>query len=97
MAHEPLPPPTTRQERGLEIADDLVLERIPVVCTLEEANAILRISRSSAARMRKLGTYPIPEMTPPIDDRPRFAGEDILAEIRRRAQYGRLPKRRGRR
>lgn len=96
IVSEPLPPPTTRKERGLEIADELVLERIPVVATFEETNAILRLSRASANRMVRLGTYPVPEMLPRLDERRRYAGEDILAEIRRRAKYGREPRRRTR-
>lgn len=84
-----IPPPSTLAERGLEIADDLVLERIPAVCTFDEANAILRISRTSANRMRRAGTYPIPQLDWSPDERPRFAGEDLLAFIRSRRAFGR--------
>jgi hypothetical protein len=64
-------------------ADELI-ERIPPVCTLEETCEILRMSRRNADRLRKLGAFPVPEMQPPFDDRPRFSGEDILAAIRAR-------------
>lgn len=68
---------------------DLLLQRIPPVCTFDEANRFLRFSRRQGERLRAMGIYPVPEMQPPFDDRPRFAGEDILATIRARSDYGR--------
>jgi hypothetical protein len=70
------------------LGPDELIERIPPVCTFDEANRILRLSRSNAKRLRTLKCYPVPEMLPPFDDRPRFAGEDILAAIRARSDYG---------
>lgn len=80
-----------------EIEAEIAVEKIPAVATLEECSSILKISRTAAWRMRQDGTFPVPEMEPRFpDNKPRFAGEDILAEIRRRARNGREP-RRGRR
>jgi hypothetical protein len=69
-------------------APDVLIERVPLVCTLDEANHFLRISRSTSDKLRRLGCYPVPEMQPRFDDRPRFSGEDILAAIRSRSDYG---------
>lgn len=90
-----IPPPKTRRDQGLELADEFVLERIPAVAGFVQCCKVLAISRSSAYRMRRDGTFPVPEMSPPFpDNKPRFAGEAILAEIRRRARNGREPRRR---
>jgi hypothetical protein len=64
------------------------IEKLPLVCTFEEANKHLRLSRSNAKRLRAQGCYPVPELSPPLDARPRFSGEDILAAVRARSDYG---------
>jgi hypothetical protein len=65
------------------------IEKLPLVCTFDEANRALRLSRRKAERLRREQCYPVPEMQPPFDDRPRFSGEDILAAVRARSDYGR--------
>jgi len=73
-------------------AVDELIERIPPVCTFDEANRFLRLSRRKGEQLRKDRCYPVPEMLPPFDDRPRFSGEDILAAIRARSDYGKSKK-----
>jgi hypothetical protein len=79
---------TAAGEQAMTRTDELI-ERVPIVCTFDEANRFLRLSRSTGEKLRRLGCYPVPEMQPAFDDRPRFSGEDILAAIRSRSDFGR--------
>jgi hypothetical protein len=67
---------------------DALVGKIDPVCTLDEVCAVLKMSRRNANRLRKIGAFPVPEMQPAFDDRPRFSGEDVIAAIRARSDYG---------
>lgn len=54
------------------LADD-----IPTTCTVADVCRILQISQATFYARRKAGTFPIPELDPPVDSRPRFAGEKV--------------------
>ena len=56
-------------------------EAIPSVCFLEDVCRVLRISLTTAKRLRRHGTFPIPEL-PALDKRPRFSGAQLAAYIR---------------
>ena len=67
-------------------------ERIPTVCRIADVLRICQISPAAFFKQRKRGTFPIPEIEPPIDSSPRFRGEDVKAW-----KDGRMAPRRGRR
>jgi hypothetical protein len=52
-------------------------DTIPMVCTSEDVCRALNISRSTFHRLRRTRKFPIPELDPRIDDRPRFAGQKV--------------------
>jgi hypothetical protein len=71
------------------VTPDPIIERVPLVCTLAEVCAILRISRAHAWRMRRDRTFPVRELEPNFDSsHPRFAGEDVIAVVRQRSTLG---------
>jgi hypothetical protein len=49
-------------------------DKIPTVCTIADVCRILQISQSTYFLLKRKGTFPIPELQPPVDSRPRFAG-----------------------
>jgi hypothetical protein len=70
-------------------APDPIIERVPLVCTLDDVCRLLRISRAHAWRMRRDRIFPVRELEPNFDDRhPRFSGEDVLAVVRQRSTLG---------
>lgn len=50
---------------------------IPAVCTIPEVCRLLKISRAQFFALRQQGTFPIPEILPRLDRRPRFSGDAI--------------------
>lgn len=67
-------------------------DKIPTTCTVADVCRILQISQGTFYLQRRRGTFPIPELSPPVDSRPRFAGihvqqylEGRTAQPRRRA------------
>lgn len=55
----------------------MVDEPIPMVCTIEDICRILQLSESQFFNLRKQGVFPIPEIQPRLDKRPRFRGVDV--------------------
>lgn len=49
---------------------------IPHVCLIEDVVRILRTSRRTVQRLRRVGKFPIREL-PSIDKRPRWSGESV--------------------
>lgn len=49
---------------------------IPAVCFMEDLARALRTSLRTIKRMRRFGSFPIPEL-PAIDRRPRWSGEAV--------------------
>lgn len=58
-----------------------VVETIPACCTSDDVCRLLDLSKAQFFHLRKQGRFPIPEITPRIDSRPRFAGEKVRAYI----------------
>lgn len=56
-------------------------ERIPTVCRVADILRILQMSSSQFFALRKQGTFPIPELEPPLDSNPRFLGADVQAYL----------------
>ena len=54
---------------------------IPAVCTVEVLCRVLNMAQSQLYLLRKQGTFPIPDIQPAIDKRPRFRGADVQAYI----------------
>lgn len=50
---------------------------IPMVCTIDDVCRILQLSESQFFNLRRQGRFPIPELLPKIDKRPRFRGVDV--------------------
>ena len=58
-----------------------VHESLPMVCTIDVVCRALDISRAQFFALRKAGKFPIPELLPKIDHRPRFSGAAIQAYL----------------
>lgn len=54
---------------------------IPACCTAADVIRILQISERQFYQLRRDGTFPIPEIDPPLDARPRFSGELVARYI----------------
>lgn len=50
---------------------------IPTVCTVADVCRILRLSQRQFFALRAAGRFPIPEILPRLDRRPRFRGIDV--------------------
>lgn len=49
----------------------------PMVCTIADVCRILQIKESQFHALRRQGRFPIPEIEPRLDKRPRFRGIDV--------------------
>lgn len=54
-----------------------LVETIPATCSIADVCRLLDISPGQFFALRKEGTFPIPEIEPRLDRRPRFSGEDV--------------------
>lgn len=71
---------------GAEVRDGL--SEIPNVCFLTDVCRILRISLSTAKRLRRHGAFPIAEL-PALDKRPRWSGDAVKRWLAGEGQMGR--------
>ena len=51
------------------------VEPIPATCTVADVCRLLHLSQRQFFTLRAAGTFPIPEVLPRLDRRPRFSGE----------------------
>lgn len=63
-------------------------ESIPSTCRIADVLRILNISAATFFAQRKRGTFPIPELEPPIDSSPRFDGRLVQAYLDGRLAAG---------
>lgn len=61
-------------------------DRLPKTCTLEDVCRALNISRATYYARQAENKFPIPELLPRLDRRPRFSGEKVLAYLEGRGQ-----------
>ena len=59
----------------------LVSEPIPMVCTIADICRLLHVSHAQFFALRKAGRFPIPEIEPRLDRRPRFSGDAVRQYI----------------
>ena len=67
----------TTPAAGLALVD----EPIPMVCFLDDLVRLLRISLPQIHDLRKAGVFPLREITPPLDRRPRWYGDTVRAYL----------------
>jgi hypothetical protein len=64
----------------------LVSDAIPKTCTIADICRHMNISRAQFHALRKEGTFPIPELLPKLDLRPRFSGEAVQQYLNNQLQ-----------
>lgn len=52
-------------------------DEIPGVCFIDDVARVLRTSRRQIQRLRRYGSFPIPEMPALDSKRPRWSGEAV--------------------
>lgn len=70
------------------VPQSIDLVTIPAVCFLDDVCRVLRISRTTAERLRRHKAFPIPEL-PPLDKRPRWSGAAVAAFLDERKRGSR--------
>ncbi len=53
------------------------LETIPQVCLVTDVCRILKMSRMQFYALKRAGRWPLPEISPKLDRRPRYRGADV--------------------
>lgn len=64
-----------------DLSPHAVDQPIPMVCTIDDVCRILQVSESQFFNLRRTGRFPIPEIQPRLDKRPRFRGADVRSFI----------------
>jgi predicted DNA-binding transcriptional regulator AlpA len=54
---------------------------LPLICFAEDVCEALGISRATLKRLRRHGAFPIPEIYPPLDKRPRWSRAAVDAYV----------------
>jgi len=54
-----------------------LVAQVPAVCTIDDLAELLKISKQQIFALRAKKSFPIPEIMPRIDSRPRFSGETV--------------------
>lgn len=69
------------------------VEAIPATCTVADVCRLLQLSQRQFFSLRAAGTFPIPEILPKLDRRPRFRGEDVRRYLAGEFNHGRRARR----
>lgn len=54
-------------------------EEIPLVCFIDDLCRVLRVSRTTVEKLRRHQVFPIPELLPALDKRPRWSRDAVQA------------------